>query len=348
MIKYKVIEKRGSSMGNTLIFALNAILPIVLLVLLGYSLKKISFIDESFVKILNKYVFKIGLPILLFYNVYSINSLKDIEWTIVLFAVTAILIVYALGLLFVTLAIKDRQQKGVILQGIFRSNFALIGVPLASALGGIQGLAVVSILSAFVIPLFNILSVISLTIFQKNEIGERISLKKLLKTIVTNPLIIGVFTGLVVLAIRTTIPRDNGILVFSIKDDIGFLYTFIKSVSQTASPMALIALGGQFEFAVVKNLAKKIAIGVAWKVAIVPAMVLTSAVFLAPKIPSINDSYPALIALFGSPIAVSSSIMVSEMGGDKQLAAQLVVWSTISSILTIFLSIVIMKHIGAI
>ena len=254
MLKYKVIEERGSSMGSTFIFALNAILPIILLVLLGYSLKKINFIDDGFIKILNKFVFRIALPILLFYNVYSINSLKDIDWSIILFSVVAVLVIYSIGLLFVMLTIKDPRQKGVILQGIFRSNFALIGIPLAQALGGLPALAIVSIISAFVIPLFNILSVISLTIFQKNETGERISLTKLLKTIVTNPLIIGVFVGLVALVIRMAVPRVNGELVFSLKDDVAFLYTFIKSVSLTASPMALIALGGQFEFAVVKSL----------------------------------------------------------------------------------------------
>jgi len=347
VLKYKVSDERGLSMGNTFVFALNAILPIILLVLLGYTLKKINFIDDGFVKILNKFVFRIALPLLLFYNVYSINSLKDINWSIVLFSVVAVLVVFLLGLLFVVLAIKDPQHKGVILQGIFRSNFALIGVPLAQALGGLDGLAIVSIISAFVIPLLNILSVISLTIFLKNEHGERISLRKLFKTIITNPLIIGVFLGLLSLVIRTMVPRVNGVLVFSIKDNFTFLYTFIKMVSQTASPMALIALGGQFEFAVVKSLGRKIAIGVAWKVVIVPALVLSVAVMLAPKIPYINNSYPALIALFGSPIAVSSSIMVNEMGGDRQLAAQLVVWSTISSIVTIFFTIVIMKSIGA-
>jgi len=348
MLKYKVIEERGSSMGSTFIFALNAILPIILLVLLGYSLKKINFIDDGFIKILNKFVFRIALPILLFYNVYSINSLKDIDWSIILFSVVAVLVIYSIGLLFVMLTIKDPRQKGVILQGIFRSNFALIGIPLAQALGGLPALAIVSIISAFVIPLFNILSVISLTIFQKNETGERISLTKLLKTIVTNPLIIGVFVGLVALVIRMAVPRVNGELVFSLKDDVAFLYTFIKSVSLTASPMALIALGGQFEFAVVKSLASKIAVGVIWRVALTPAIVLTAAYLLASRIPSINDSYPALIALFGSPIAVSSAIMVNEMGGDRQLAAQLVVWSTISSIVTIFFTIVIMKYVGAI
>ncbi|MBU1141510.1 MAG: AEC family transporter [Firmicutes bacterium] len=335
-------------MGSTFIFAFNAIMPIILLVILGYLLKRIKFIDQYFVNILNKYVFRVGLPILLFYNVYSIENLNNIDWTVVLFSIVAILCVFFVGLLFVTIAIKDPQQKGVILQGIYRSNFALIGVPLAQALGGAHGLAVVSIIAAFTIPLLNVLSVISLSLFQKSEHGERISISKLVKIILTNPLIIGVFLGLMTLVVRLMIPVENGELVFSLKDDLTFSYTFIKMISQTASPMALIALGGQFEFAVIKTLAKQIIIGVTWRILVVPAAVLSIAYAISSKIPGINDSYPALIALFATPIAVSSSIMVNEMGGDKELAGQLVVWSTICSILTIFVTIVVMRSIGAI
>ncbi len=335
-------------MGSTFVFAFNAIMPIVLLVLLGYVLKKIKFIDQSFVNILNKFVFRIGLPILLFYNVYSINSLNDIDWAVVLFAVVAILAVFTVGLLFVSIAIKDPKQKGVILQSIFRSNFALIGIPLAQTLGGSEALAIVSIISAFTIPLLNVLAVISLTMFQRNEFGERISIKKVLMTIVKNPLIIGVLLGLLTLVIRSMIPVVNGELVFSLKNNVTFSYTFIKIMSQTASPLALIALGGQFEFSVVKKLAKQIIIGVTWRILIVPASVLTIAYLLSPRIPGISESYPALMALFATPVAVSSAIMAHEMGGDDQLAGQLVVWSTICSIATIFFTIVIMKSIGAI
>lgn len=330
-------------MGNTFVFALNAIMPIILLVLLGYGLKRIKFIDQYFVNLLNKFVFRVGLPILLFYNVYSIENLQDIDWAVVLFSVVAILSVFGIGLIFVSLFIRDPEQKGVILQAIYRSNFALIGVPLAQALGGDHGLAIVSIISAFTIPLLNVLSVIALTMFQRNEHGQRISLKKLIITIVTNPLIIGVMLGLLTLVIRSLMPTRNDVPVFSIRYNLTFLYTFLKMMSMTASPLALIALGGQYEFSVVKGLAKQIIIGVTWRILLVPATVLTVAYFLSSSIAGISDSYPALIALFGTPVAVSSAIMTHEMGGDRNLAGQLVVWSTIGSMFTIYLAIVLMR-----
>ncbi|MBU1093444.1 MAG: AEC family transporter [Firmicutes bacterium] len=334
-------------MGAIFIFAFNAVMPIILLVLLGYILKKTRFIDISFINTLNKFVFKIGLPILLFYNVYSIDSLNDIDWAVVLFAAVAIIVVFIIGMLFVMIAIKDRNQKGVILQSIFRSNFALIGIPLAQTLGGAEALAIVSIISAFTIPLLNVLAVVALTMFQRNDDGERISIVKIVESIVKNPLILGVLLGLLTLVIRTKIPVVDGQLVFSVQNNLTFSYTFIKIMSQTASPLALIALGGQFEFSVVKTLAKQIIIGVTWRILFVPAFVLTVAYMFAPKIPGISESYPALIALFATPVAVSSAIMTHEMGGDYQLAGQLVVWSTLCSIVTIFFTIVVMKSIGA-
>lgn len=334
-------------MGTIFIFAFNAVMPIILLVSLGYILKKTRFIDISFINTLNKFVFKIGLPILLFYNVYSIDSLNDIDWAVVLFAAVAIIVVFIIGMIFVMIAIRDRNQKGVILQSIFRSNFALIGIPLAQTLGGSEALAIVSIISAFTIPLLNVLAVVALTMFQRNDDGEKISMIKIIESIIKNPLILGVLLGLITLIIRTVIPVVNGQLVFSLQNNLTFSYTFIKIMSQTASPLALIALGGQFEFSVVKTLARQIIIGVTWRIVLVPTFVLSVAYMLAPKIPGISESYPALMALFATPVAVSSAIMTHEMGGDYQLAGQLVVWSTLCSIVTIFFIIVVMKSIGA-
>ena len=127
-----------------------------------------------------------------------------------------------------------------------------------------------------------------------------------------------------------------------------FVYDSIRLVSVTASPMALIALGGQFELSVVRPLIKKIILGVSWRIIIVPGVVLTFAYLLQDKIPGMEYSYPALIALFATPVAVSSAIMVHEMGGDEKLAGQLVVWSSVFSIFTLFAVIIIFRMLGAI
>jgi len=334
-------------MLDTFLFAANAILPIVIIILLGYFLKKIKFIDLHFINILNKYVFRVGLPILLFYNVYNIEDFSQINWGVILFSVFAMLILFIICYISLIFTVKDPNQKGVILQVVVRSNFALIGIPLAQTIGGFEALVVVALLSAFTIPLANVLSVIALTMFQVDEVGEKISAKKMIRNILTNPLIIGVFAGMFVVFVRGLITPAGGEPIFTIKRDLYFVYDSIRLVSVTASPMALIALGGQFELSVVRPLIKKIILGVSWRIIIVPGVVLTFAYLLQDKIPGMEYSYPALIALFATPVAVSSAIMVHEMGGDEKLAGQLVVWSSVFSIFTLFAVIVIFRMLGA-
>lgn len=331
---------------NTFIFAMNAIMPIVILIALGYVSKRLHFFDAHFFNSLNKYVFRIALPALLFYNVYMIEDFSEIKWGVVLYAVVIVLFFFMLGIFVVTLTVKSADQKGVVLQAVTRSNFALIGIPLAQTLGGLEALAVVALLSAVSIPLANILSVIALSMFQKNDLGERISIQKMMINIIKNPLILGVFTGLFFLLIRRLIPIVDGEKVFLLSRDVKFSIDAIRLISVTASPMALIALGGQFEISAVKVLARQIIQGVLWRIVIVPGVALSVAYLFRDQISGMEYAFPALIALFGTPVAVSTAIMVNEMGGDVKLAGQLVVWSTVMSMFTLYVTVVIFRMLG--
>nr|WP_302600294.1 AEC family transporter [uncultured Cellulosilyticum sp.] len=334
---------------ETFIFAANAVLPIILLIILGYYLKQIHFYDDYFLRIANKFVFKIALPILLFYNVYNIESLATVNGGIILFAISMILILFCLGVLTVHLFIPKQKQKGVILQCIFRSNFAIIGISLAESIGGSQAVAVAAILSAFCIPLFNILAVVALSLFREED--SKPSVKSILKTIYKNPLVRGVILGITCLVIRIYIPVDMVTKnpVFSLQKNLPFLYHAIKSLSTVASPLALIVLGGQFKFSAVKELIKEITLGTFWRLILAPGIALMSALVLSHITSFINITaveYPALIALFGSPVAVSSAIMAGEMGSDEELAGQLVVWTSLLSMITLFIIVSIFKGIG--
>ncbi len=330
---------------DAFIFAINAILPILLLFLFGYGLKYFKIFDRSFFIQLNKYVFRIGLPALLFYKIYTIEDLGQIKWELIAFAIIAILVMFTLGLISVLLFVKDDHKKGVILQAVFRSNFALIGLPLADALGGPETGQYIALLFAFAIPLTNILGVVSLTMFQKDELG-RINVGFMFKNIVTNPLIIAVVMGIISLSIRGFMPVIDGEIVFSIQRDLPIIFKPLNWIANTATPMALIALGGQFEMNVVKSLAKDIIHGTIWRIILVPSIVLTTAYFLRNIFPALHDAFPALIALFSAPVAVSSVIMAHEMKGDDQLAGQLVVWTSIGSVFTVFIIVVVFRSLG--
>ncbi len=335
---------------DTFLFALNAVLPIILLILLGYILRQKNLYDDSFLQYGNTFVFRAALPALLFYNVYSVESLRAINWSVVLFACVMTFFLFCCGLITVHFCTKDPKKKGVILQCVFRSNFAIIGIPLAKSLGGESAVAIASILSAFTIPIFNVLAVISLTIFEIDSNGNKISVSEVFRKIRTNPLILGVLLGFCCLVIRSFVPfdADTNTYIFTLKDNLPFLYSAIKDVGTIASPLALIVLGGKFHVSVVKPLAKYIAVGTVWRVILAPVLALSAAVFLsyAEIFNFTSTEYPAFVALFGTPVAVSSAIMAGEMGADEELAGQLVVWTSICSVFTIFLCVVVLRSIG--
>ncbi len=335
---------------ETFLFAVNAIMPVILLIFLGYFLKKKGFLDEGWFKKGNKLVFKVCLPLLLFVNVYNIESFGSIDWSVVIYSEIAIFAIFTFGLLLVKLTIPDRKQKGVVLQCVFRSNFAIIGLPLAETLGGAEGVGIAAVLSAFSIPTFNVLAVIALSMFSESDEGKKVSFVDMAKKIAKNPLILGVLCGLVALGIRSIMPvNDDGSLVFSLSGSLPFLYNAISNVAKICSPLALIILGGLFDFAAVKELRKQIIIGTFARVVVVPFTVIGVAVLLSSYMDVLSfDStvYPALVALFGSPVAVSSAIMAQEMDNDGVLAGQLVVWTSIASIFTLFLMIAVLRGIG--
>lgn len=335
---------------ETFLFAVNAIMPVIMLIFLGYFLKKKGFLDEGWFKKGNKLVFKVCLPLLLFVNVYNIESFGSIDWSVVIYSEIAIFAIFAFGLFLVKLTVPDRKQKGVVLQCVFRSNFAIIGLPLAETLGGPEGVGIAAVLSAFSIPTFNVLAVIALSMFSESDEGKKVSFVDMAKKIAKNPLILGVLCGLVALGIRSVMPvNEDGSLVFSLSGSLPFLYAAVSNVAKICSPLALIILGGLFDFAAVKELRKQIIIGTFARVVVVPFTVIGVAVLLSSYMDVLSfDStvYPALVALFGSPVAVSSAIMAQEMDNDGVLAGQLVVWTSIASIFTLFLMIAVLRGIG--
>ena len=357
-------------MGHIILTAINAILPIILLIALGYFLKRIKFLSGDFLQKGNKLVFKVFLPVMLFMNIYD-SDWSAFRWDLILYALIAVIVIFGLGLITSILTTKRADRRGVILQCTFRSNFAIIGTSLAASLAGGSAVseATVALLQAFTIPLFNILAVVSLSVFagkpadkavspfedtsiaQGNAVADKAEhgVKSILSGIIRNPLIIGVALGLVFLGLRSAEVALFGSVAFSIKNNTQFLYTALNLLKSIASPFALIVLGGMFEFSAVKGMFKEIIVGTSWRIVIAPLIGIGVAVLLSRYtivLPLGADEYPALVALFGSPVAVSSAVMAAEMKNDEQLAAQLVVWTSVCSVLTIFITVCILMGAG--
>lgn len=327
--------------------ALNAVMPIVLLIVLGYLLRQKGALTDQFLSIGNKLVFSVCLPVMMFVNVYGIASISDVRWDICLYSVAAVALLFLLGIVMALAVTPVPERRGVLLQCSFRSNFAIIGMPLAATLGGEAGAAVAAVLSAVTVPVFNVLAVMALSAFRR-ENGRPVSGRKLLLDVVKNPLIDGVALGVAALLIRQWQVAQFGSVAFSLQRDLPWLYSAAKDLKSIASPLALLLLGGQFRFSAVKELWKEVAAGTVCRTVMAPLLGVGGAVLLGSwgVLQCGPAEYPALIALFGSPVAVSSAIMAREMHNDEQLATQLVVWTSIASIVTVFLTVCLMMSLG--
>lgn len=335
------------SLGRVLFTAVNAVTPILILILVGYFLKRRGLLTDGFLKVANKLVFNLCLPCTLFLNVYNISGIAALRWDVILYALAMVLLIFILGLGTALVATKEPGRKGVILQCTFRSNLAIIGISLAGAIGGEETQSVTAIITAFSVPFFNILAVVALSIFssehKKPEIG------KILLKIWKNPLIIGAALGLTVLSLREIQRQILGEVVFSLKEDLPFIHSAVSQLKNIATPLALIVLGGQFELSAVKGMAKEIWVGSLWRLVVAPVLGIGLAILLTEYTSLLSfgpNEYPALIALFGSPVAVSSAIMAQQMGSDGQLATQYVMWTSLGSVVTIFVTVCIMMATG--
>ncbi|MCR5004377.1 MAG: AEC family transporter [Clostridiales bacterium] len=308
-------------MKENLLIALEVVLPLFFCMALGYGLRGIRLVDEPSLKVMNKLCFKVFLPILLFRNIYTTDLKEAFDVKLIGFSLAALLIWFLVLLLIVPRIEKENPRRGVLIQGMFRSNYALFGLPVATTLCGEGNIGATSLLLGIVIPFYNVLAVITLEIFR----GGKPDLKKILLGIIKNPLIIASVLGIIFYALKIQLPKpvDKTVL----------------DLSRVATPLSLVVLGGYFTFSSIAAYRKQLALGVIGKLVVCPLVVLPFAAAMGFR----SEAMVALMIMFGAPIAVSSFTMAQEMDGDGDLAAQLVIFSTFFSILTIFLLVFILK-----
>ena len=330
-------------MLDAFIFAANAVLPIIILIVLGYLLKKIRMLTKEFLDVGNKLTFRVLLPVMLFCNVYEIERLSEINFAFVLYGLVAVIVIFFLAIVVCCAFTKDSAKRGSLIQAVFRSNYAIIGIPLAASLLGDSGAAAAGVMSAFCVPTFNILGVVTLTIFNGNSEKQGINVKKILLGIAKNPLIIGTVAGLAVLGIRELFLMWN----FSFRlSDVTVLYKSLENVKSICTPFALIVLGGRFEFSAVSKLWKEIVFGTVIRTVAVPVLGLGTAFLLRNHLGISGEHFATYIGVFATPVAVASAIMAKEMGADDELAGQMVVWTSLVSAVTIFIYVTIFRALG--
>jgi len=309
---------------ENLIFSINVVLPIFLLMCLGTFLRKIKIFNEEFLKKGNNFAFKVLLPTLVFNNIYKSQIAEEVNINLIIFAVCIVLGTIGIMFMIVPKFEKDNKNRGVIIQGIYRSNFVLFGVPLSSNIFGESSLGVVTTLVAIIIPIYNLMAVIILDWYS----NDKSDYKKILMSIAENPLIIGSLLGIIVSFLNIKLPA--------------FMEETISDVAKTATPFALMMLGGDIKVGNIKKNLKYIVSVTVSKLVVLPAIVIAIAVAFGYK----GVELGALFSMVSPSVAVSSYTMAQQYDCNYELAGQLVFVTTLFSPLTIFLFIFFLKTVG--
>ena len=305
--------------------SLNAVLPLFIYMAVGYLAKMRNLLDDRDVARFNKVVFNVFLALSVFQAVYSSDLSTAVKPRLMLYTVLGVLAEFLFGLAVAKVTATRRNQKGVIIQGIFRSNFTLIGMSIASVLVPYEDIAPVAILGAVVIPEFNILAVIALSLYG----GDNVRPKDVLLRIAKNPLILATAAGVLCLLLKLRFPES--------------VEKAINAMAGAASPVMLFLLGAFFHFDTLAKFAKQITAVTAFKLIINPAVFLTAGYLLGFR----GMEFAALISVFASSAAVSSFTMSQQMGGDADLAGDIVVMTSILSCFTLFFWCVLFRNLGA-
>jgi len=315
-------------MIDNIIFTGNVVAPVFLLVALGYFVKRINVINENFVDVTSRFVYSVSLPALVFINIAEIDLSEAIDFNQIIYIYVATLISFFLIWLLSIPFIKEGKNLSVFVQGAYRSNFAIVGFAIVSKMFGIHALGKAAIVLAFILPLYNVLAVIILTVPLRKE--RKLNLKRTIIEIVLNPLIVAVIVGLPFSFYKIEIPSVINLTA-------GFL-------AELALPLALVGIGGSLNLQNIKKASGLAFTSSAIKIVLVPLVLTFGAYYFGFR----GIDFGIMFVLFASPTAIVSFIMAEAMGANSKLAGNIVLISTVASVFTIAVGIVILKELALI
>lgn len=305
---------------NEFLVTLDIMLPLLIMLVVGWFLRRIGLMGEAVTQGLNKLVFKVFLPVLLFNNLRSmdVSSIPNLGYAA--FLGCGMVAVFLVSQLIVPRFVKKVAQSAVVVQCLFRTNFTILGIPLMYAIFGDAGMVPVTLALPVVVPLNNIMAVLSLA-----PCGGKSDMGSVIKKIFTNPLIIGVALGAVCLLLGNPLPA--------------FADEVCTDIGKLATPLSLLVLGASLRWQGMKDNSRLLTWTLLFKQLFIPLFMVGLSVLVGFR----DMELGVLLILFGAPTAVSSFPMAQQMGGDGELAASLVALTTICSMGTLFLLIYLCK-----
>ena len=312
-------------MFESFLVALNAVAPFLVLLSVGFLAVRTGLTDRAFMNRLNALNFRLFFPFLMFNNVYSARPEDLPSPALMIFGPVSVLLLIAVLLAVVPRIVKENPRRGTIIQAVFRSNFIIYGIPLTASVFGPERSSVCGMMVMIMVTLFNTAAVTVLEIFRE---GGRVRPKQLLLGLVRNPLLQGCAVGLLFYLLRVRLPD--------------FIASPVSSLASLATTLAMIALGASLVFEDLKKNRRTITAVLVLRLVLLPLIMLPLAWLLGLR----GVELFLVLMIFGTPVATASYPMAQKMGGDGQLAGQLVFVSTVASLGTVFLFIYAMSRLG--
>lgn len=317
---------------DNLIYSLNATMPVFLVMVAGYILRRTGMLNEEFIKVGNKFNFNVTLPCMLLLNMMDCDIRHTFDGKYVLYCACVTLICIGVIWILAKLLLKDKSIVGEFVQGSYRGSAAILGLALLANISGNTGMAPLMILGS--VPLYNIFAVIVLT-FESPELTENVNgkkenIRKACIGICKNPIILSILAGMILSYFEVEFPTIP--------------YKTIDSIGSLTTPLALIVIGAGFEG---RKAIKKIVptlTATLIKLVIQPAVFLPIAVMLDFE----PEKIVAALIMLGAPTTATSYIMSRNMGHEGVLSSSIVVMTTLLSAFTITVWIFILRSMNVI
>lgn len=306
--------------------AVAVVLPLIIYMAVGKLIEKLHILSQDNFKAMNGMIFRIFIPLTLFFNVYDADLKESINFELFLFIFTAIIVVFCITWIIVTKFVKEEKDASTLIQGIYRSNYVLFGNSIALSLGGQEGLAIVAALAAMVVPVFNILAVI---LFEVKH-GGNVKISQIIYNIFKNPLVDAGVLGCIFNLLHISIPE--------------LMLKPLMNLADIATPLALVTLGGMLSFQSIASHKNYLFMAVMGRLVFVPVVVLAIAIWIGIR----GDELIAVLAVFASPTAVASAPMAQSMGGNGNLAGEIVALTSIGCIFTLFVFVLVLLRFALI
>lgn len=310
---------------ESLLFSAKTVLPLLIMMAVGFAARHLGWVDNYATKQMNACVFRIFLPLLLTFNIMDTPQDAAVDTRTLIYALITTMLCFAVLFTLIPRLVRERRDRGVIIQCVARSNYAIFGIPLVNMMYPNADVSIAAMMVAIVVPVFNVMSTIALMV---NGSDQKPDAKKILKGVVTNPLIIATAAGFLLWQLNVKLPV--------------VLDKPLRNLANISSPLALFVLGASLDFGKARANAKLLTWSVLGRLVFVPGVFLTGAALLGIR----DVALASLIAVYASPCSVSSYPMAQQMGGNDDLAGAQVVFTTTFSVVTVFFWVFILKSLG--